>query len=482
MLILNDRSKLNPLTKPALRAVLGALFAITLSTQSWGQLSSMGSAFTYQGELKLTGEPVNDTADFEFTLWDDLEGGAQIGSLVPVSEVPVEEGLFNVELDFGVMAFNGDARWLEVAVRSPAGEGEFTTLSPRQALTAAPYALQTRGIFVDDEGNVGIGTTAPQHLLSVGDNTADSQMIGIRSYGNTGSNWKGGAAFGYDSAAVVVGELSDVATLGAHNANLSAWADLAINPSGDVFISQDSGNVGIGTTTPASKLHVEGDLTVSGQGKGNVIAKYLKAEYVFLADNAVRAGQSIYDDGFLETRGPGSYRNVTLTSFPSYPDHGEILVCDAAGGGQAGAYVDYLGQGVVWGDWKFFRADNPFDPETEIWYGCLEGPEQAAYNRGTAQLFNGSAYIEFPDHFRAVAVAEGMSVQLTPKSAQSLGLAVVEADLDGVVVQELHNGSGNYEFYFTVTAARRGSERFDVVRPKGDRVTGPMPRDRRTNR
>src|SRR6185503_2205956 len=47
------------------------------------------------------------------------------------------------------------------AVRSPAGSGSFTSLSPRQALTATPYATQTRGIYVDPAGNVGVGTTTP---------------------------------------------------------------------------------------------------------------------------------------------------------------------------------------------------------------------------------------------------------------------------------------------------------------------------------
>src|SRR5207244_3413240 len=70
-------------------------------------------------------------------------------------------------IDFGAAAFNGDARWLEIAVRSPAGGGTFTTLSPRQPLTGAPYALQTRGLYVDTTGKVGIGTTAPAWRLEV---------------------------------------------------------------------------------------------------------------------------------------------------------------------------------------------------------------------------------------------------------------------------------------------------------------------------
>ena len=49
----------------------------------------------------------------------------------------VADGLFTVALDFGAGAFNGDARWLEVAVYKT-GTG-WVVLSPRQPLLAAPY-------------------------------------------------------------------------------------------------------------------------------------------------------------------------------------------------------------------------------------------------------------------------------------------------------------------------------------------------------
>lgn len=104
----------------------------------------LGTAFTYQGQLKKGGSPVNGTCDLQFKLYDAASGGTQIGSTQSKVNVAVSDGLFAVELDFGATAFRGDRRWLEIAARCPAGSGSYTTLSPRQELTAAPYALTLR--------------------------------------------------------------------------------------------------------------------------------------------------------------------------------------------------------------------------------------------------------------------------------------------------------------------------------------------------
>lgn len=127
----------------------------------------LGSEFAYQGQLNQDDLPVNGTVDFQMTLWDDEIAGTMIGTAVSVDAVPVDNGLFSVELDFGADAFNGESRWLEIEVRNPAGAGPFTTLAPRQPLTATPYSLQTRGLFVDESGNVGIGNDSPASSLDI---------------------------------------------------------------------------------------------------------------------------------------------------------------------------------------------------------------------------------------------------------------------------------------------------------------------------
>lgn len=68
----------------------------------------LGTGFTSQGRLTDGGAPANGTYDFEFKLYDDPTGGAQIGPTLTKDDVTVSDGLFTVMLDFG--AVSGDCR------------------------------------------------------------------------------------------------------------------------------------------------------------------------------------------------------------------------------------------------------------------------------------------------------------------------------------------------------------------------------------
>src|SRR5690606_5647436 len=107
--------------------------------------AALGSGFTYQGRLTQDGATVNDVCDMQFGLWDSETDGAQVGATQTVPNVSVADGLFTVTLnaggEFGAAAFTGEARWLALGVRCPAGSGDYAGLAPRQPITAAPYAL-----------------------------------------------------------------------------------------------------------------------------------------------------------------------------------------------------------------------------------------------------------------------------------------------------------------------------------------------------
>ncbi len=114
------------------------LAAGTTASRASGPVTT---AFTYQGELKASGTPVTESVDFQFTLYDSVTGGTAVGPTLSTNGAGVLNGRFAVRLDFGSAAFTGEERYLEIAVRSPAGSGAFVTLTPRQTLTPAPYAL-----------------------------------------------------------------------------------------------------------------------------------------------------------------------------------------------------------------------------------------------------------------------------------------------------------------------------------------------------
>jgi len=63
-----------------------------------------------------------------------------------------------------------------------------------------------------------------------------------------------------------------------------------------------------------------------------------------------------------------------------------------------------------------------------------------------------------------VASPQNITVQLTPLSADSLGLAVISKGVDKIQVKELHRGTGNYDVDWEVKSVRNGYEQYQVVR------------------
>jgi hypothetical protein len=124
----------------------------------------LGTAFTYQGKLAEGGQAATGLYEFRFVIYDAAGGGSPLAGPITNSAVAVSNGLFTTTLDFGPGVFTGEARWLEIAVRTNGSPDDFTTLAPRQPLTPAPYAL-----FAAAAGTAGgasnlLGTVGPHQL------------------------------------------------------------------------------------------------------------------------------------------------------------------------------------------------------------------------------------------------------------------------------------------------------------------------------
>ena len=121
-------------------AFLALTLAFSLYPSSLSAGSPLGTSFNYQGRLADGGSPASGNYDLRFVIYDALADGNAVGGPL-TNAVVVSDGLFTVILDFGAGVFDGNARWLEIGVRTNGSPGDFTTLSPRQALTPSPYAL-----------------------------------------------------------------------------------------------------------------------------------------------------------------------------------------------------------------------------------------------------------------------------------------------------------------------------------------------------
>ncbi|MHC4424935.1 MAG: hypothetical protein ACYSYV_02435, partial [Planctomycetota bacterium] len=246
-------------------AILALALGLLVCPAKLSTAAQMGTAFTYQGRLLDGNAPADGLYDFEFRLYDapDPNVATQQGDTIKIDDVDLIDGYFVVDLDFGSDVFTGDARWLQIAVGpgelgGPGGPNEpnaYTILQPRQEVAPVPYAIYaqttslhsldaadgspTDAVYVDNEGNVGIGTTSPAANLEIG-RSGDLLL----------------KASGTDS-----GDIIFQTSTGMQKARI--WASGTVNrlylSSGDNtpdLTVAENGNVGIGTASPAVNLEI----------------------------------------------------------------------------------------------------------------------------------------------------------------------------------------------------------------------------------
>jgi hypothetical protein len=144
-MLLNNRLSRWFLALVALAAAFTlGVFSVNALTSTQPSTVSFGTGFTYQGYLRDdNGNPLTDTCDFTFRLYDALTLGNQIGGDDVVNGVAVTNGLFTTVVnnanEFGAAGFNGGGRFLDISVQC-GGDATATGLSPRQPINPVPYA------------------------------------------------------------------------------------------------------------------------------------------------------------------------------------------------------------------------------------------------------------------------------------------------------------------------------------------------------
>lgn len=361
-------------------------------------------------------------------------GNVAIGSSIP--------GGFRLRVDGGAVRINNPVNGTEdgLFVTANSTDPDYAAIyASNNGAGAAGYFTSTIGLALYADGNVGFGTTTPATHFEIQSNTS-STTNGVRVHNNgTGDAMLTFALGGTDEISMGVDNSDD------DRFKISVGNSLTSNTALTIQADQ---HVGIGISNPPTTLSVDG--VFSGVNPTGSIRYYA---------DVLTSGEGIF-----YTRGTNGIDNVRLGSSSGNSNYGEVAVVNASGTEKAGLQINSAGQGIVFGDIKNFRMVHPDDPKQEIWYASLEGPEAAAYLRGTSSLREGRATVSFPDHFAAVANPETMTLIVTPLSLDSKGLAVIRKTTTGFEVGELMSGKGNYQFDWEVKCVRKGYEDFEVLR------------------
>jgi len=247
----------------------------------------VGTAFTYQGRLTESDAPVTGAVDMVFRLFNQPEDGAAL-SVLDIDGIAIgDDGRFTVDLDFGDF-FNGEPRWLEIEINE-------TILSPRQPIMASPHAMVATtaanvptkamvgsyggitGVGTLDSlnvggtttvgGNLGIGTFNPQANLHINGQSSNQVGLQINQPGTSTGTFQFGSPAGHLGLSGFAnnGNRRDLRFTDSGLALSMSNSPSSPTTSNGLFV-HENGNVGIGTTDPTQRLHVNGRIFAETSG------------------------------------------------------------------------------------------------------------------------------------------------------------------------------------------------------------------------
>jgi hypothetical protein len=238
-----------------------------------GEAALVGSRFTYQGQLKRNGTPVNATCDFIFDIYDVLAGGTALATDNDVGQA-VMNGLFTAVVNVAADVFSGNERYLEIRVRCPPAV-VYTTLTPRQTLFATPYALGLRLPFshtisnasapIFTVNNTSTSTGSPSFL---GTSAGGDGVRGISTGGANADNGVYGATNSTSSSEAGVKGVSTSSAAGGYFSSASGYGVHGSTGSATDY----GGYFSNSTATSGAALYANGDAKQSLTGDGFVKA------------------------------------------------------------------------------------------------------------------------------------------------------------------------------------------------------------------
>jgi hypothetical protein len=310
--------------------------------------------------------------------------------------------------------------------------------------TATSEALTLSG-----SGNVGIGTSSP--------------LVPLHVYRASGSSVR------IDTDASASSTQLNFAIAGTNKWSLyrpNSSADLRLFDNAtaiDVMTWQVGGNVGIGTTSPSSKLDVVGSGVVakirtnSGTSENdsgvlfNVVSSGTSADRlagIVLDPNGANGIGSDYS--YIVRDGSGNLDIVNQGA-----ERMRITSAGNVGIGTTNPGYKLEVNGSFAATTKSFVIDHPTKPDMKLRYGSLEGPENGVYVRGRSK----GDTIELPDYWTGLVDEFSITVNLTPIGSHQK-LYVKSIDKNVVTI-----GGGLFdqmEYFYTVFAERKDVDKLIV--------------------
>ncbi len=338
----------------------------------------------------------------------DSNGEIGFGTTDPRSQVHLRGGGSVAAMRVDTTSNDGTSKLLLLengnAIVPFGGQISYDGLQDQLQLSTLTATTENVRVAIErSTGDVGIGTTTPAHRLHIAG--TDPILAKIESSNATATRLElentDQTGYAYD-----IGVTGSAANVGS-----SKLVIRDVTSGNNARVTVDSlGNVGIGTTGPTERLHVNGNIRVADNADISGLDQLVGFDDLRLYGDSVGGPDfRIYTDGQC---GVGVvYTNVSLnvTGGPLMQGNDALLNVELSDSTdvfeiQADQEVIVNGDFSVINGSKNFMLDHPLDPANKsLAHNAVEGPGNYTFYRGNVVLdAHGAAWVELPDYFDAL--------------------------------------------------------------------------------